>query len=133
MQSARRPASLQGSTVVLEYLSDSQIFWKVSNYNKYEVFTELQYYECKVKLALLTSGRGHSFVHINILVFNPGLILRIALNKYVSIFVTSHKCKFLHRKEVHYMGTAVAQWLRFCATNRKVAASIPAGVVGIFH
>jgi len=28
-------------------------------------------------------------------------------------------------------GTAVAQCLRCCATNRKVAGSIPAGVVGI--
>ena len=28
------------------------------------------------------------------------------------------------------MGTAVAQWLRCCATNRKVAGSIPAGVSG---
>jgi len=28
--------------------------------------------------------------------------------------------------------TAVAQWLRCCATNRKVAGSIPAGVSGIF-
>jgi len=27
---------------------------------------------------------------------------------------------------------AVAQWLRFCATNRKVAGSIPDGVSGIF-
>ena len=30
-------------------------------------------------------------------------------------------------------GTAVAQWLRCCATNRKVAGSIPNGVIGIFH
>ena len=30
-----------------------------------------------------------------------------------------------------YSGTAVAQWLRCCATNRKVAGSIPAGVSGI--
>jgi len=29
-------------------------------------------------------------------------------------------------------GTAVAQWLRCCATNRKVAGSIPAGVFGLF-
>jgi len=29
--------------------------------------------------------------------------------------------------------TAVAQWLRCCATNRKVAGSIPAGVTGIFY
>ena len=28
------------------------------------------------------------------------------------------------------LGTAVAQWLRCCATNRKVAGSIPAGVIG---
>ena len=30
------------------------------------------------------------------------------------------------------LGTAVAQWLRCCATNRKVAGSIPAGVSGFF-
>ena len=29
--------------------------------------------------------------------------------------------------------TAAAQWLRRCATNRKVAGSIPDGVIGIFH
>jgi len=28
--------------------------------------------------------------------------------------------------------TAVAQWIRCCATNRKVAGSIPAGVSGFF-
>ena len=30
-------------------------------------------------------------------------------------------------------GTAVAQWLRRCATDRKVAGSIPVGVIGIDH
>ena len=30
-------------------------------------------------------------------------------------------------------GTAVAQWLRCCDTNRKVAGSIPDDVIGIFH
>ena len=30
------------------------------------------------------------------------------------------------------VGTAVAQWLRCCATNQKVAGSIPAGVNGFF-
>ena len=29
-------------------------------------------------------------------------------------------------------GTAVAQWLRRCATNRNVAGSIPDGVIGIW-
>jgi hypothetical protein len=31
------------------------------------------------------------------------------------------------------VGHAVAQWLRHCATNRKVAGSIPDGAIGIFH
>ena len=30
------------------------------------------------------------------------------------------------------MGTAIAQWLKCCATNRKVAGSIPAAVSGFF-
>ena len=30
-------------------------------------------------------------------------------------------------------GSAVAQWLRRCSTNRKFAGSIPDGVIGIFH
>ena len=32
-----------------------------------------------------------------------------------------------------YRGTAVTQCLKCCATNRKVAGSIPDGVIGIFH
>ena len=31
-----------------------------------------------------------------------------------------------------YLGTAVTLWLRCCATNRKVAGSIPAGVSEFF-
>jgi hypothetical protein len=27
----------------------------------------------------------------------------------------------------------VAQWLRYCATNRKVSGSIQNGIIGIFH
>jgi hypothetical protein len=32
-----------------------------------------------------------------------------------------------------YSKPAVAQWLRYCATNWKVAGSIPDGVIGFFH
>ena len=35
-----------------------------------------------------------------------------------------------HRPEMYYV--PVAQWLRCCATNRKVAGSIPASVIGFF-
>ena len=33
---------------------------------------------------------------------------------------------------IYIVGTAVAQWLRWCATNRKVASSSPVGVIGFF-
>ena len=36
------------------------------------------------------------------------------------------------KNTIHHRRTAVAQWLRCCATNRKVAGSIPAGVNGFF-
>ena len=36
-----------------------------------------------------------------------------------------------YQKVSRYTGTAVAQWLRYCATHRKVAGSIPTGVSGI--
>jgi len=53
------------------------------------------------------------------------------------IFMLKHSVK-LHLYIYIYIyiyiwGTAVAQWLRCCATNRKVAGSIPDGVIGIFH
>jgi hypothetical protein len=35
----------------------------------------------------------------------------------------------LHANREH----VVAQWLRHCTTNQKVAGSIPDGVIGIFH
>jgi hypothetical protein len=41
-------------------------------------------------------------------------------------------CLYIHSIP-KYWRTAVAQWLRCWATNWKVAGSIPAGVIGIFH
>ena len=35
-------------------------------------------------------------------------------------------------QSINSQGTAVAQWLRRCAINRKVAGSIPDGVIEIF-
>ena len=39
---------------------------------------------------------------------------------------------YVHSWPAH-QGTAVAHWLRCCATNPKVAGSFPDGVIGIFH
>jgi hypothetical protein len=45
----------------------------------------------------------------------------------------SHEWQLNEAIYAYYLGTAVAQWLRCCATNRKVAGSIPDGDIGIFH
>ena len=45
-------------------------------------------------------------------------------------FTCRHQLRI--RKLTLSLGTAVAQWLRCCATNRKVAGSIPDGVSGFF-
>ena len=47
------------------------------------------------------------------------------------LVLTTHRC--ILTDYFNNWGTAVAQWLRCCATNRKVAGSIPDGVTGIFH
>jgi hypothetical protein len=51
-----------------------------------------------------------------------GLVTHFEANEYV--YLTSLFC---------LMGNAVAQWLRYCATFRKVAGSIPDGVTGILQ
>jgi len=40
---------------------------------------------------------------------------------------------FFTMTTISKVGTAVAQFLKCCATNRKVPVSIPAGVIGISH
>ena len=51
---------------------------------------------------------------------------------YYNVIFIQHQHNYLLRLYMRW-GTAVAQWLRCCAPNRKVAGSIPAGVIGIFH
>ena len=53
---------------------------------------------------------------------------------FFSCFGTSHSVGLtrLSGATSDFRGIAVAQWLRCCATNRKVAGSIPAGVSGFF-
>ena len=64
------------------------------------------------------------------------------INKYwiyrIMILLVVTPCNLVGRVQYfHHIlvwkGTAVAQWLRCCATNQKIACSIPDGVIGIFH
>ena len=50
-----------------------------------------------------------------------------------TIRIHRHKNSCNYLEALKEMGAAVAQWLRYCATNRKVDDSISDGVIGIFH
>ena len=52
---------------------------------------------------------------------------------YIMHKVSSHQAFVILPYLYFSEGTAVAQWLRCCATNWKVAGSIPDGVIGSFH
>jgi len=43
-----------------------------------------------------------------------------------------HKCVFF-KVALYEIGDTQRNWLRHCDTSRKVAGSIPDGVIGIFH
>ena len=49
-----------------------------------------------------------------------------------NIFLPNPFWTIFNQSTCHLTGTAVAQWLRCCATNRKIAGSIPADVNGFF-
>ena len=57
---------------------------------------------------------------------NVSLLKYVCMCVYIYIYICVCVC-------VCVCGTAVAQLLRCCATNRKVAGLNPAGVIGIFH
>ena len=50
-----------------------------------------------------------------------------------SVLTSFYRCNVHFEIYVVHSGIAVAQWLRCCAKNRKVAGSIPAGVIGHFN
>jgi len=51
-------------------------------------------------------------------------------NKIMIVFLNENRG--FYERYHHTRGTAVSQWLRCCATNPKVAGSIPASVSGFF-
>ena len=69
----------------------------------------------------------HETVNVHV-----SLIIYSTKNPVHFVPVTRSKTK-LKLINIFTWGTAVAQWLRCCATNRKVAASISDGVSGIFR
>ena len=68
--------------------------------------------------------RGHQTNKCHVLYLLTFYRLYCSVILKIFVILPKHKVK---------TGTAVAQWLSCCATNRKVAGSIPDGVIGIFH
>ena len=93
-----------------------------------EIWTTATLSECCLKTAFFPRNRRTPWCRSQSL---PTSTLRFTIHYSTSwsIFISiSRYFAGLFRSE----GTAVAQWLRCCATNRKVAGSIPAGVSGFF-
>ena len=67
--------------------------------------------------------------HVLILIESSYIIIKTCCPKHNKVLL----CLTDTSLYIYMWGTAVAQWLRRCATNRKVAGSIPDGVIGIFH
>ena len=63
----------------------------------------------------------------------------ILYNNKTNPIILKYNAFFFNKKHIFavmyilVLGTAVAQWLRCCVRNRKVAGSITDGVIGIFH
>ena len=85
-----------------------------------------RYTNTKTLLLLHLDGCLYYCMYVTIALFIPCIV-----TKWKTHCALVHYCIFYSHTPLH--GTAVAQWLRCCATNRKVTGSIPIGVIGIFH
>ena len=125
MMARQRPNLHQRILKPLEFRTDvSELIW-IFNISKYRItdFT-------------VCSGLLNIHVQTAIDIHRIRTVGCCVLMAQVNNFMASQAWKTLIRINYDMLiseGTAVAQWLRCCATNRKVAGSIPHGVIGIFH
>ena len=61
-----------------------------------------------------------------------GICSSLSMTYQVSYLYDTYYRRNYNSLQFRLRGTAVSQWLRCCATNRKVAGSIPIGVSGFF-
>jgi hypothetical protein len=107
----------------------------------YRNMSELQQIVCKNTvttlvhlLVRLCKQLAKSVIHISPHSLRKDFYILFSLQFAVVISYQGVSCKILKASLLVGWGPLmVAQWLRYCATNRKVAGSIPDGVIGIFQ
>jgi hypothetical protein len=75
-------------------------------------------------LMLYFFRKSNKYLQVHTFYVAAMMTVRFAAKRLKTVNLRKYQC---------IMGTAVAQWLRYCATNRRVTGSIPDGVIGIFH
>jgi hypothetical protein len=90
------------------------------------VFVEISscYPVCETAALLTPGSHGTQFPPIYFFLHNFAFNSRLSFSKY---------CPNIRTSVSHLQFTRWRSWLRHCATRRKVAGSIPGGVIGIFH
>jgi hypothetical protein len=78
------------------------------------------------------AGDGVGFTHKYVALFD-GLAVSFVNEADTKVLKNYHFLSLGGGTYIYGGPLMVAQWLRYCATNRKVAGSIPDGVIGIFH
>jgi len=90
-----------------------------------------QLFCCEIRAAFIRSfifacnTKSYFFINYNISLNLKSELASLSLSLSLSLYIYI----YIH---IYIWGTAVAQWLRCCATNRKVAGLNPAGVSGFF-
>jgi len=91
-------------------------------------------YCCSGRTCLLSVVHS-KFIVSRSLIFEPlrYTTCRVPIDMFISQPTSLTNFRIKSNTSTRYTGTAVAQWLRYCATNGKVTVSIPDGVNVIFY
>ena len=135
----------------LQFWGWSQIFWKIAypccNILSFSCthVTRLPFYAFCISGSFQDDYRGshplNSYVINKLIPWGRAILDTVACPQagHLSLFwnrsIQSTPAQAISVRYLSILGDrgGVTQWLRCCATNRKVAVSIPPGVTGIFH
>ena len=120
-------------SVYVRYFAVVDFVWAKDFWGVYKLFSQnIRDYSQNSFMMYITTTISHS-------VWSDGLLRPLCRHTHSTIWLrvplhlTCSLCLRWSLLYIFHVGTVVAQWLRCCATNRKVVGSIPDGVFGIFN